>query len=232
VATLGPPQWAGDVRPLSRQEEQDLDIQRLSDQYQEQLADLNAAHSLLTVDQQRLADMLYVDSSGGVTGMLNEDVRLFKEGLDFRLKEFEESCNRIQDIERRLQEKIDEATTDYEHAVHGVAMSTDSRIMKRLREQQRLIELQQREIDQVRFEKVVLEEETKRLRDMTMSGQVAAVQAARAARGHASSAGHGGGRNPSLHVQREAMRPAPPVLGGNRVVFADQRGGCLLSGTR
>ncbi|CAK0865486.1 unnamed protein product, partial [Prorocentrum cordatum] len=91
-----------------------MDIQQLSDQYQEQLADLNAAHSLLQVDQQRLAEMLYVDSSGGVTGMLSEDVRLFKDGLDFRLQEFEESCARIQDLERRLQEKIDEATTDYE----------------------------------------------------------------------------------------------------------------------
>merc|ERR1719401_210265 len=157
------------MRPLTRQEEQDMDIQRLSDQYQEQLADLNAAHSLLTVDQQRLADMLYVDSSGGVTGMLSEDVRLFKDGLDFRLKEFEESCNRIQDIERRLQE-----------------------------------------IDQVRFEKVMLEEETKRLRDMTMGGQVAAVQAARAA-GRDGGGPVGGRAAPLLHAQREATRAAPPI---------------------
>ena len=38
-------------------------------------------------------------------------------------------------------------------------MSTDSRIFKRLREQQRLIEVQQQEIDQIRFEKEMLTEE-------------------------------------------------------------------------
>lgn len=223
AATFRSAQYGGDVGPRSWQPEQDLDvdIERLSDEYQKQLAELNAAHSLLTVDQQRLADMLYVDSSGGVTGMLNDDVRLFKEGLDFRLKEFEESCNRIQEIERQLQEKIDEATTDYEQAVHGIAMSTDSRIMKRLREQQRLIELQQHEIDQVRFEKVMLEEETKRLRDMTASGQPTNP---RAAEGRAA-ARFGDNRYLSLHMQREAARAAPPIAGSNRVVFSDHRGG-------
>merc|ERR1712151_840951 len=54
-----------------------------------------------------------------------------------------------------------------EQAVQGNAMSTDSRIFKRLREQQRLIDLQQSEIDQIRYEKELLQEETRKLRQMT-----------------------------------------------------------------
>lgn len=162
------------VHDLPRKVRQDMEIQQLCDLYQSQLAELNACHSLLTVDQEKLASMLapYVNASGQlVMETPDPDVLLFKAGLDLRLKEFEEDCKRIQKTERRLQEKIDEAASDYEQAVHGMAMTTDTRIYKRLKEQQRQIELQQQEIDQVRFEKETLQEETKRLREMLQRGQ-------------------------------------------------------------
>ena len=43
----------------------------------------------------------------------------------------------------------------------------DARILKRLREQQRLIDIQQTEIDQIRHEKNCLSMETQRLRELT-----------------------------------------------------------------
>merc|ERR1719247_1453857 len=147
----------------------------------------------------------------------NPDVLLFKEGLDHRLKEFEEDCKRIQRTEERLQDLIDKATTDYEHAVQGIAMSTDSRIFQRLREQQRLIEVQQQEIDQVRFEKERLGEETKRLREMTSRGQAARPRYARAGADDLPSI-------PRLHSMFEAGQSAPILEGRNDPVrFAERR---------
>lgn len=169
----GPPR--GHVNSLPKHLQQDIEIQQLCDKYQSQLAELNACHSLLMVDQERLAGMLapYVNAFGQlVMEKPDPDVLLFKQGLDLRLAEFEEDCKRIQKTEKELQDKIDEATSDYEQAVHGIAMSADSRVFKRLREQQRLIDLQQQEIDQIRYEKELLQEETKRLRDMAAQGGV------------------------------------------------------------
>eukprot|EP00927_Polykrikos_kofoidii_P041147 TRINITY_DN35063_c0_g1_i1.p1 TRINITY_DN35063_c0_g1~~TRINITY_DN35063_c0_g1_i1.p1 ORF type:complete len:241 (-),score=49.20 TRINITY_DN35063_c0_g1_i1:360-1082(-) len=206
------------VKSLPKHLQQDYEIQELTDIYQQQLAELNACHSLLVVDQERLAQMLapFTNPRGDlVMEAPDQDVLLFKDGLDLRLKEFEEDCKRIQATEAKLQQKIDEATTDYEQAVNGIAMTTDSRIYKRLREQQRLIEMQQNEIDQIRFEKELLGEETRRLRQATTRDQQVAY-----------SNTYGGSSPqslpfPGLHETYEGRRAAPPLEGSEReVVFA------------
>eukprot|EP00930_Biecheleria_cincta_P016287 TRINITY_DN13307_c0_g1_i1.p1 TRINITY_DN13307_c0_g1~~TRINITY_DN13307_c0_g1_i1.p1 ORF type:complete len:240 (-),score=64.34 TRINITY_DN13307_c0_g1_i1:35-754(-) len=225
VAAAGPSAGGanqGYVRELPKHVREDLEIQQLVDLYQSQLAELNACHSLLTVDQERLASMLapYVNAAGElVMEAPDPDVLLFKEGLELRLKEFEQDGRRIQLTEQKLQEKIDSASNDYEQAVRGIALTTDTRIFKRLREQQRQIELQQQEIDQVRFEKEMLREETKRLRELAATGERV------------------GGRRqdfderrdlrplPMLHQQLEATYRAPPVEGTReRVRFPQSRG--------
>eukprot|EP00933_Yihiella_yeosuensis_P041408 TRINITY_DN3579_c0_g2_i1.p1 TRINITY_DN3579_c0_g2~~TRINITY_DN3579_c0_g2_i1.p1 ORF type:complete len:251 (+),score=51.53 TRINITY_DN3579_c0_g2_i1:26-778(+) len=208
----------GYVNELPRHLQQDLEIQQLCDLYQSQLAELNACHSLLTVDQERLASMLapYVNANGDlIMEKPDPDVLLFKDGLDLRLKEFEEDCKRIQQTEKKLQDKIDEAASDYEQAVNGIAMTTDSRIYKRLREQQRQIELQQQDIDQVRFEKETLEMETKRLREMTRQAQPRiARQSDRSSREL--------NPLPRLHNSYEAKYPAQPLEGTRKqVIFHD-----------
>jgi len=96
---------------------------------------------------------------------------------------------------------------DYEQTVTGIASDSDSRIMKRLREQQRQIELQQQEIDQVRYEKELLKEETKRLRAMTNNTAVAEIQRARRKEGCEPRA------LPQLHSVYEAKNPALPLEG-------------------
>jgi len=220
TAVGAPP--GGLINQLPKHVQQDLEIQKLCELYQQQLAELNACHSLLTVDQERLATMLapFVNNSGELVMQAPDpDVLLFKDGLDLRLKEFQEDCHRIQKTEERLQELIDKATTEYEHAVQGIAMSTDSRIFKRLREQQRLIEVQQQEIDQIRFEKEMLSEETKRLREMTSRGQGARPRYARAQGNELPSV-------PRLHTLFEAQaQPGGLILEGRSdpVRFADRR---------
>lgn len=196
----------------------DAEIRRLCDLYQRQLAELNACHSLLTVDQERLAAMLapYVNANGElVLEQPDPDVMLFKQGLDLRLREFEEDCRRIRRTEEALQERIDRATEDYERQVQGIALSTDSRIFRRLREQQQLIEVQQQEIDQVRYEKELLQEETRRLRELAGRG---------AAPRPGGFSGHPAGpeprQPPRLHHVMRADMAAPPLHGSrDPVVF-------------
>ena len=54
-----------------------------------------------------------------------------QDGLELRLAEFKEDCQRIQQIERKLQAKIDAATNEYEHTVQDVSNVADARILKR-----------------------------------------------------------------------------------------------------
>mmetsp|Transcript_12682 Transcript_12682/g.17884 ORF Transcript_12682/g.17884 Transcript_12682/m.17884 type:complete len:227 (-) Transcript_12682:90-770(-) len=205
------------MQQLPKHLRDDLEIQQLCDLYQSQLAELNACHSLLTVDQERLATMLapYVNASGElVMEAPDPDVMLFKHGLDLRLKEFEEDCKRIQQTEQKLQEKIDSAASDYEQAIHGMATATDARIFKRLREQQRQIELQQQEIDQIRFEKEILQEETKRLREISRRDAMKSRHDDRRdARGF-----------PQLHAAFDAKVPVQPLPGTrDQVLFGARR---------
>lgn len=212
-------QGAGYVNQLPRHLQQDLEIQQLADLYQQQLAELNACHSLLTVDQERLAGMLapYMDSNGKlVMDRPDPNVMLFKSGLDLRLKEFEEDCKRIKRTEEQLEAKINAATSDFEQAVQGNAMSTDSRIFKRLREQQRQIELQQSEIDQIRYEKELLQEETKKLREMTHRSAATELRGRSQAAEPASF--------PSLHRMYDGGERAPNLPGTSHpVVFPNSQ---------
>eukprot|EP00418_Pyrodinium_bahamense_P064556 CAMPEP_0179101452 /NCGR_PEP_ID=MMETSP0796-20121207/46907_1 /TAXON_ID=73915 /ORGANISM="Pyrodinium bahamense, Strain pbaha01" /LENGTH=208 /DNA_ID=CAMNT_0020799303 /DNA_START=148 /DNA_END=774 /DNA_ORIENTATION=+ len=195
--------------------QQDFEIKKLCDLYQQQLAELNACHSLLTADQERLASMLapYMDARGElVMSKPDPDVLLFKEGLDLRLREFEEDCKRIKRTEGALQERIDQAAVDYERAVHSIAMSSDSRVFRRLREQQQLIDLQQQEIDQVRYEKELLQEETQRLR--ALAGQAATIASPPCA-----TAGAGPVAFERLHHMRWATSAAPPLEGTRQPVL-------------
>jgi hypothetical protein len=141
-------------------------VNQLTDLYQQQLAELSACHSLLQTDQERLAEMLapYVSSDGRLSmNQPDPKVILFKQGLDLRMKEFEDDCRRIQKTERRLQSKIDEATVGFESQFAEASGLADKRVLKRISEQQRIIEAQQIEMDQLRFERDVLKDETRRL---------------------------------------------------------------------
>ncbi|KAF4758958.1 hypothetical protein FOZ63_033438, partial [Perkinsus olseni] len=138
----------------------DEEIANLVRTYQEQLAEIAAANSTLVDDKERLAIVLepYMDAEGRMrlpdgASSIDPNIRILKEGLDLRLQEFWDSFQRLQQIERRLSRKIDETAMEYQHAISDVSGLCDKRILKRLREQQRQITLQQVENDQLRFER-------------------------------------------------------------------------------
>ena len=108
------------TQALPKHAADDIAIAQLTDLYQQQLAELNACHSLLLADQERLAGLLapHMTPSGQVSPealqQLDPMILVFKEGLDLRLNEFQEDCRRIQATERRLQRKIEKAAAEYE----------------------------------------------------------------------------------------------------------------------
>uniref|UniRef100_A0A0G4EYF9 Uncharacterized protein n=1 Tax=Chromera velia CCMP2878 TaxID=1169474 RepID=A0A0G4EYF9_9ALVE len=158
--------------PLPRWAGSNFDIQKLTDLYQQQLAELNAAHSLLLEDQEKLAGLLapYITPDGRVIAPPDESVLFLKQGLDLRLLEFEEDCRRIQQTERRLQRKIEESTLNYESMVVEAQGFAESKLLQQVKDQQKIIQLQQRELDELRFQRDVYADETKRLRQLCRYG--------------------------------------------------------------
>eukprot|EP00397_Hematodinium_sp_SG-2012_P043316 GEMP01048128.1.p1 GENE.GEMP01048128.1~~GEMP01048128.1.p1 ORF type:complete len:277 (+),score=69.00 GEMP01048128.1:250-1080(+) len=152
---------------------EDIQIRELVNLYQQQLVELNACHSLLQADQELLARKLapYKNESGQlVVQEPSDDVLLFKQGLELRIAEFKEDCTRIHETEKKLERLIRQATTDYERSLNEVSETADSRILRRLRQQSTLIQVQQNEVDQLRLEKNILEAQTRKLRELTKYG--------------------------------------------------------------
>ena len=152
--------------------DEDEEIRLLTEQLQFELGNLSGTHSVLEQDMQRLASMLapYMTPAGRLnlpeTGQLDPKILLFKQGLDFRIAEYNEDCKRLEQVQSRLQRKLEEAAGSYERTFMGVSGLADARIIRRLEELQRVIQVQQHELDQARFERDVVADEAKRLRQM------------------------------------------------------------------
>ena len=152
--------------------DEDEEIRLLTEQLQFELGNLSSTHSVLEQDMQRLASMLapFMTAAGRLNlpegGKLDPKILLFKQGLDFRIAEYNEDCKRLEQVQSRLQRKLEEAAGSYERTFMGVSGLADARIIRRLEELQRVIQVQQQELDQARFERDVVADEAKRLRQM------------------------------------------------------------------
>lgn len=149
---------------------EDEEIRLLTDQLQLELGNLASTHSVLEADMQRLASMLgpFMTPAGrlNLPEKMDGKILLFKQGLDFRISEYNEDCKRLENIQDRLQRKLEEAAGAYERTFMGATGLADARIIRRLEELQRIIQVQQQELDQARFERDVVADEAKRLRHM------------------------------------------------------------------
>ena len=150
---------------------EDEEIRILTEQLQFELGSLSSTHSILEADMQRLASMLapFMTPAGRLNlpeAGVDPKVFLFKQGLDFRIAEYNEDCHRLESVQERLQRKLEEAAGSYERTFMGASGLADARIIRRLEELQRVIQIQQSELDQARFERDVVADEAKRLRHM------------------------------------------------------------------
>ncbi|EPR57628.1 hypothetical protein TGME49_293550 [Toxoplasma gondii ME49] len=140
--------------------------------YQQQLAEITAEHSLLLEDQAKLAAFIepYLDEDGRVIGEFDETLLLFKQGLDLRLLEYEEDCRRIQQTERRLQRHIDDICLRYDSMVMEAQGYAESRLLGQVKDLQRVIWILHSELDELRFQRDIFADETKRLRGICRFG--------------------------------------------------------------
>ena len=167
-----PPQMANPMPVIASTGDEDEEIRLLTEQLQLELGGLSNTHSVLESDMQRLAAMLapFMTPAGRLNlpdnGMLDPKIMLFKQGLDFRISEYNEDCKRMEQVQDRLQRKLEEAAGSYERTFMGVSGLADARIIRRLEELQRVIQVQQQELDQTRFERDVVSDEARRLRQM------------------------------------------------------------------
>ena len=167
-----PPEMANPMPVIASTGDEDEEIRLLTEQLQLELGNLSSTHSVLETDMQRLAAMLapYMTPAGRLnlpeSGLLDPKIMLFKQGLDFRISEYNEDCKRMEQVQGRLQRKLEEAAGSYERTFMGVSGLADARIIRRLEELQRVIQVQQHELDQTRFERDVVSDEARRLRQM------------------------------------------------------------------
>jgi hypothetical protein len=173
MTSMSAPPSSGAPMPLvGSTGDEDEEIRLLTEQLQFELGNLSSTHSILEQDMQRLASMLapYMTPAGRLNlpdnGQLDPKVLLFKQGLDFRIAEYNEDCKRLESVQSRLQRKLEEAAGSYERTFMGVSGLADARIIRRLEELQRVITVQQQELDQARFERDIVADEAKRLRQM------------------------------------------------------------------
>ncbi|KAH0476592.1 MAG: uncharacterized protein KVP18_001479 [Porospora cf. gigantea A] len=152
------------TRPLPTAARGSYEIQKLSSEYKESVVEVEAAHRAILDDQAELAKRLarFLDPDGRLKQTPDEEVLFLKRGMDFRLQDLQCACNRLMLQERHLQgmiqthvlRKTEESQTD------GFATR---KLMEQVRAQQRLIQTQKSELDELTFQKVLLEDESLRL---------------------------------------------------------------------
>eukprot|EP00405_Crypthecodinium_cohnii_P049253 CAMPEP_0206601568 /NCGR_PEP_ID=MMETSP0325_2-20121206/46724_1 /ASSEMBLY_ACC=CAM_ASM_000347 /TAXON_ID=2866 /ORGANISM="Crypthecodinium cohnii, Strain Seligo" /LENGTH=266 /DNA_ID=CAMNT_0054113599 /DNA_START=108 /DNA_END=904 /DNA_ORIENTATION=- len=120
----------------------------------------------LVDDQESLALML---SDAQATFPPDEalETQLFflRDGLELRLREFEEECRRASAVERRFQRKLDDVEAECEIETVKAIDKVDPRLIDKMEEQRRIIRLQQDELDQIYFERDVLMDDIERLKE-------------------------------------------------------------------
>jgi len=143
-----------------------LDIRNLSELYQSHLASLCKTHQRILDDNDHFNKLMKnnVNAQNKLVKPLSEKMILMKQGLDHRLDEFAEDCKRLQKIERQLQAKIDNSTIEYETAFFDAQGMAEKRLLQKISQQQKLINLQKRDIEDLKVREQVYKQETCRIK--------------------------------------------------------------------
>ncbi|KAL8275494.1 hypothetical protein Esti_000445 [Eimeria stiedai] len=152
AAPMGPPAGVpGPPSPPPQLEVANMQIAALMDLYQQQLVEISAAHSLLLVDQERLAALLapFVDASGAAVLPLDENLLFMK-----------------RDAAASVTPSAFAAA-----AVLGVGAGfAESRLMGQVKDLRKVVNLLQFELDELRFQRDVYADEARRLRGVCRYG--------------------------------------------------------------
>lgn len=151
----------GEPRPVPTQE-----ARHLIEAYQRLLEELLPAQEAIEADQERMAwGLAQAKQARPPDASLDMQVFVFLDGLELRIRDFEEGCFKLSQVERRLERCLDDVESQLELEAVQQAGLVDEVLAARLVEQRRVIKLQQEELDQLHFEHQVLSEEASRLRE-------------------------------------------------------------------
>ncbi|PFH31980.1 hypothetical protein BESB_019210 [Besnoitia besnoiti] len=133
--------------------EEDLSIPALVQLYQAEVTALTEAHEEIMRDKRHLEKLLepYISSrSPEHATEPGEDILLYKEGFDIRLQQFNENCKKASKLEWILQRKLAQVAEKEEKSVvaHPCQVQATCRALKKIKDQERLIKLLQRELDE------------------------------------------------------------------------------------
>eukprot|EP00747_Dinoflagellata_sp_TGD_P200363 gnl/TRDRNA2_/TRDRNA2_73759_c1_seq1.p1 gnl/TRDRNA2_/TRDRNA2_73759_c1~~gnl/TRDRNA2_/TRDRNA2_73759_c1_seq1.p1 ORF type:complete len:316 (-),score=76.48 gnl/TRDRNA2_/TRDRNA2_73759_c1_seq1:40-957(-) len=118
----------------------------------------------IEADQERLAKLMATLVNNPRDELLYSQIQLFRDGLELRIREFDEECRRLHATQRRMQHKVDEAEASFELEAIQSNRLVDPKLVEKLVEQRRVIRLQQEELEQLTFERDVLSDDAARLR--------------------------------------------------------------------
>ncbi|CAJ1376938.1 unnamed protein product, partial [Effrenium voratum] len=151
----------GEQRPSPAQE-----ARQLIEAFQQLLDQLLSAQEAIEVDQERMAwGLLQAKQAKPPDSELDTQVFIFLDGLELRIRDYEEGCYKLSLVERRLAQCLELMEANLELKAVQQAGLVDEVLAARLLEQRRVIQLQQEELDQLQFERQVLSEEAARLRE-------------------------------------------------------------------
>lgn len=157
------------VKPEERRPSSQEEAQHLLEAYHRLLDQLLAAQESIEMDQERMAwGLLQAKQANPPDDFLDMQVFLFLDGLELRIRDFEEGCYKLSLAERRLSRCLDDLESQLELEAVQQSGLVDEVLASRLVEQRRVIQLQQVELDQLHFEHQVLAEEAARLREEVM----------------------------------------------------------------
>lgn len=164
------------LEPLERYKLFEAEAQERANLYNLQLQELLACTQLLQQDQERYAQLMQNTPSVGLTQVAS-DLVLFKQGLDLRIQELEEDSRRILKTERSLTRAIFFARQEYELALLcSTGLVSSNQLLKRVRQQERVLRRQQFLLDTLRFDRDVAADEVTRLRRDAYSGEIPGLE--------------------------------------------------------
>ncbi|PHJ25614.1 rna-binding protein [Cystoisospora suis] len=149
--------------------DEDRSLPVLARIYQEQVAALTEAHEEIMRDKRQLETLLepYMTPNGQKLAQEpSEDILMFKEGLDIRLQQFNEDCNRASRLEWVLQRKLQETSEKESKALstHPCQVQATCEALKKVKDQERLIKILQHELDEQLYYNDLFAEQLRRMR--------------------------------------------------------------------
>ncbi|XP_026194467.1 uncharacterized protein LOC34618305 [Cyclospora cayetanensis] len=206
------------------------EVEKLREMYKDEVSMLTLEHELLLYDLKRFHDMtaLYRDAESGSFLLTPPEAILeAKKGIDLRIEHFKDECGRCERLQRRMQRQMDKGPpVAAKEGSSGPpppssnspeAVAANCILLKRVRDQRRLIALLQRDLEERLYEQSLMEVHLKKLRQAAEHLDVSLP---------ADAAGKGSresrrlpGEAPSLH-QREKQIPEFKTAWLHRIRFA------------